>query len=395
MRIDVFFDVYPHPAKPYFEAQLSEWHRQGHALRLFSLGQIPGATSQFDFTFIRTLRQRPLQLARKVALRILTQPARCLRIWRAERGFASKVKRLVTDAQLPTDTPDVFFMHNLATAVHFSYLKHAAPRTTLAIYYHGGEIPGVRQIPLAVSAQTLGRADVIFSNTEASVNEVIGRGAPRERTVRVPVGFPLDRFTQPADRAYLPDQRWRFVCLGRMAPEKGFDVVLRACAALRTRQPNFHLTLIGTGPQLPALKALAAQLELDEHVTFAGFIDLYQEMNALLARYDALIISSLPVPGSNWRETQACVMQEAMLMGACVIASDIGGIRESLPSFLHPYLYTPGSQDELLMRLVAMMAIDETTLRSMGQNARRFVEEHYDIRAVNRQLLARLDPVNA
>lgn len=391
MRIDVFFDVYPHPAKPYFETQLSEWQHQGQVLRLFSLGQIPGAKSQFDITHIGTLRQRPVQLCCKVALRILTHPARCMRIWRSERRVVDKVKRLVTDAQLPADAPDVYFMHNLATAVHFSYLAHAAPHTRLAIYYHGGEIPGVKQIPFEAASRALGRAQVIFSNTEASVAEAISRGAPPARTARVPVGFPLERFVLPADRAYLPQERWRFVCLGRVAPEKGFDVVLRACDALRKRQTNFHLTFIGTGPQLPALQALTAKLNLEEYVTFVGFIDSYQEMVAQLARFDALIFSGLPIPGSNFRDTQACVMQEAMLMGACVIASDIGGVRESLPSCLHPYLYTPGSQDELLMRLLAMMATDATTLRSLGENGRRFVVENYDIRAVNRQLLARLE----
>ena len=77
-------------------------------------------------------------------------------------------------------------------------------------------------------------------------------------------------------------------------------------------------------------------------------------------------------------------------MGTSVIASDIGGIRESLPRALHPYLFTPGSYQELLARLSAVMAADETALRKLAQTARRFVEEHYDIRDVNRKLLARL-----
>ncbi len=392
MRIDVFFDVYPHPAKPYFEAQLSEWRRQGHVLRLFSLGQIPGASSQFDFTFIDTLRQRPLQLARKVAMRILTQPSRCRRIWRAERGLASKVKRLVTDAQLPTDTPDVFFMHNLATAVHFSYLRHAAPHTRLAIYYHGGEIPGVRQIPLEVSAPTLGRADVIFSNTEASVNEVIGRGAPRERTARIPVGFPLERFVPPADRTYLPDQRWRFVCLGRMAPEKGFDVALRAFAALRAHIPSFEVAFIGGGPQLQRLQGLSHELALDDIVRFLGHI-AFPELITLLAHFDALVIASLPVAGSNWTETQATVMQEAMLMRTVVVAADIGGVRESLPAALHPYLYPPGSVTELTDRLISLASCNGETLRQLSAIAREFVLTHYDIRTINERLLYHLGSV--
>ena len=207
VRIDVFFGVYPHPAKPYLEAQLIEWRRQGHALRLFSLGKIPDARSEFDITFIDTLRQRPVQLSCKVISRILTRPARR---WRSERRIVPKVKRLATDTQLPSDTPDVLSMHNLATAVRFSHLKHAAPRTALAIYYRGGEIPGVRQIPFEASSQALRRADINFSDTEASVRNVVSRGAPADRTARIPVGVPLERFMPP-------------------------DVALRAFVALRGR----------------------------------------------------------------------------------------------------------------------------------------------------------------
>ena len=395
MKIDAFFDVYPHPAKPYFEAQLTEWQRQGHQLRLFSFGQIPGAVSAFPITFIRTLRECPASLLAKILWRVVTRPARSWRIARCGRRPLQIAKLLATDAQLPTWPPDVHFVHNLATAVRFSYLRYAAPRTKLAIYYHGGEIPGVRQIPLTQSAEALGRAHVVFSNTRASVTEAVARGAPAERTIAIPVGFPLERFVMPESRSYLAGNRWRFVCLGRVAPEKGFDVVLRALAALKLERHDFHLTLIGGGPALPSLEALATELDLGEVVTFAGFIESYQEMVHRLATFDALIFASLPVLGSNFHDTQACVMQEAMLMGAVVVASRIGGIPESLPPILHPYLYTPGSRDELCARLSAMLKTEATTLRANAEAARRFVIDNYDIRKVNEQLLAHIAVITA
>ena len=394
MRIDVFFDVYPHPAKPYLEAQLIEWRRQGHGLRLFSLGQISDARSEFDITFIDTLRQRPVQLSCRVISRILTRPARCWRIWRSERRIVAKVKRLATDAQLPSDTPDVYFMHNLATAVRFSYLKRAAPRTTLAIYYHGGEIPGVRQIPFETSAQALRRADIIFSNTEASVRDVVSRGAPADRTARIPVGFPLERFVLPAGRSHLPDDRWRFACVGRMAREKGFDVALRAFAALRAHIPSFQVTFIGGGPELQPLRQLSSELGLDDIVRFRGHV-AFDSLVPQLAEFDALVLSSRPVAGANCAETQATVMQEAMLMGTVVVASDIGGVRESLPAALHPYLYTPGSVHELRDRLIALATCDRRALHRLSAIAREFVRTHYDIRAINERLLRHLESVAA
>ena len=389
MNIDVFFDAFPHPAKPNMEAQLLEWRRQGHQLRIFSLGAIGNARSALPVTFLRGLRQHPGLLMWKTLSRLFWEPARAWHIMRNSPGLTAAIKRLTRDAQLPTDPPDVHFMHNLAVAVPFAYLKSAIPNTTFAIFYHGGELPGVPQIPAQAAADALGSADLVFSNTPASVAEVIGRGARRERTFCMPTALDVERFQPPSDRRYLPGGRWRFVCVGRLSPEKGFDIALKALSTLRRRNAPCDLTVIGDGPERSALETLADRLHLSEAVRFVGHLD-FSALIAQLADFDALILSSVPIPGSNWRETQATVMQEAMLMGALVVASDIGGARDSLPPPLHPYLYPPGSVDELADRLTAMMQLDDATLRTLGQVARRFVVDGYDIRHVNRQILDRL-----
>lgn len=385
LRIDVYFDVYPHPAKPYFEAQLGEWQRQGHALRLFSFGGIPGARSAFPIRPIHTLRETPVSIGLAMLQRWIRHPARAWRVLRSRSHPLDRLKALAIDAQLPESPADVQFVHNLETAVRLTHLKFAYPQATLAIYYHGGEIPGVPQIPHSLSSLALSRADIVFSNTQASVSESISRGAHAARTACVPVGFDLERFAPPIRNH--PDGRWRFACVGRMAREKGFDVTMRALAEIATSHDEFHLTLIGDGPELPALKELTDRLGLTGHVTFRGHLES-RELLAELASCDVLILSSLPVPGSSWRETQACVMQEAMLMGAIVVGSDFGGIRESLPPALHPFLYAPGSTTQLAERLGAVMCLKRAELAALSRTGREFVVAHYDIRNVNRMLLA-------
>lgn len=389
MKIDVFFDAFPHVAKPNMETQLLEWQRQGHHLRVFSLGGIGEASSAFPVTFIRTLRHRPGRLTLGILWRCATQPVRSWRTLRSARNLKGAMKLLARDAQLPSDPSDVNFIHNLAAGIQFCYLKRTQPAVTLAIYYHAGELPGVPQIPAKDAADALQCADIVFSNTQASIDEVVARGAARARTACAPTSFPLERFQQPEGRSRLPGDRWRFVCVGRLSPEKGFDIALRAFATLRRHTSAFDVTIIGGGPELQNLKELTKRLQLLDTVRFLGHVESPQ-LIPLLAEFDAMILSSVPIPGSNWRETQATVMQEAMLMGTVVVASDIGGVRESLPSVLHPYIYRPGSAEELRERLLSLMALDCEALRALSEVARKFVMEHYDIRRVNEKLLTRL-----
>lgn len=389
MRIDVFFDAFPHPAKPNLETQLLEWQRQGHQIRVYSLARIGRASSAFPVSVIQKLRQRPVRLSLGTMWRFFTRPRRALRIWAHRHSLRNAAQLLVRDAQLSSDPPDVYFIHNLTAAVSFSYLRNAVPTVPLAVYYHGGELPGVPQIAPEAARRALQCADMVFSNTQASINEVIARGAAPGRTSCAPTSFALERFPRPDRRDYLPRNRWRFVCVGRLAPEKGFDVALRAFAELHQHTSAFDVTFIGNGPEYENLKDLTNQLKLQDSVRFLGHVDS-QRLIPLLADFDAFVLSSRPIAGSNWSETQAAVMQEAMLMGTVVIASDLGGVRESLPSVLHPYLYAPGSTAELLMRLLSITSIQTTELQTLSESARQFVIENYDIRKVNKRLLTRL-----
>lgn len=389
MKIDVFFDAFPHVAKPNMETQLLEWQRQGHELRVFSLGSIGDASSAFPVTIIKTLRQCPIRLAWAILWRCATRPARCWRTVRSAGGPKEAIQHLALDAQLPSDPPEAYFIHNLAAGIRFAYLKKAQPSVTLAIYYHGGELPGVPQIPPEDAAGALQLADIVFSNTQASIDDVVARGALRERTACAPTAFPLERFQQPEGRSHLPANRWRFVCVGRLSPEKGFDIALRGFAALRRHTTAFDVTIIGGGPELQSLKDLTSRLQLQDVVRFLGQLES-SRLISLLAEFDAMVLSSVPIPNSNCRETQAAVMQEAMLMGTIVVASDIGGVRESLPQALHPYLYRPGSDTELCERIMSLMRFDGETLRSLSGLARDFVREHYDIRKVNKKMLAQV-----
>jgi glycosyltransferase involved in cell wall biosynthesis len=73
-----------------------------------------------------------------------------------------------------------------------------------------------------------------------------------------------------------PD-RWigpgpHLLAMGRLAREKGFDLLLRAFARVHSSFPQADLLIAGSGPEETALKALCHQLGLDEWVRFAGHI---------------------------------------------------------------------------------------------------------------------------
>jgi len=102
--------------------------------------------------------------------------------------------------------------------------------------------------------------------------------------------------------------------VGRLAREKGFDLLIEAMQDL----PGRRLLLVGDGPERASLEALASSLGLGERVRFAGWVP---EPWASRFRPDILVVPSR-------FEAMPLVVLEAMRAGVPVVATRVGGTPE-------------------------------------------------------------------
>jgi glycosyltransferase involved in cell wall biosynthesis len=92
--------------------------------------------------------------------------------------------------------------------------------------------------------------------------------------------------------AVSPDGPKTFVAVGRLDPQKGFDLALRTFALVVKERPQARLLIVGEGPSQEELLALRAQLNLTDHVEFRaprdGLQEIWGEAFALLftSRYE-------------------------------------------------------------------------------------------------------------
>ena len=106
--------------------------------------------------------------------------------------------------------------------------------------------------------------------------------------------------------------------IGRMVPQKGFDLLLRAFAA--THAPEYDLILAGNGSEMCNLKKLAAELRLEDRVHFLGQADRTQ-VAQLFAGCSFFVLPSRLEPFG-------IVNLEAMAARKAVIATRVGGVSE-------------------------------------------------------------------
>lgn len=159
------------------------------------------------------------------------------------------------------------------------------------------------------------RCDHLIGNTRDIVAWMLRQGWPAERAHYLP-NFVVADTVPAASRASLgtPDDAPLALALGRLHPNKGFDVLLEAVA----RVERLHLWLAGDGHLRPALERQAARLGLGHRVRFLGWRD---DVPALLAAADMLAVASRHEPLGN-------VVIEAWAAGVPVVATESAGPRE-------------------------------------------------------------------
>ena len=136
---------------------------------------------------------------------------------------------------------------------------------------------------------------------------------------------------------------------GRLAAEKGPDVLVRAFALARERVPAARLSIAGAGPGEPMLRALIGELGLGESAVLHGQLG-GDALETTLAR------GWIHVVPSRWPEPFGLTATEAMMRGTAVVASDIGGLAETVAHESTGLRVPPGDASALADALVRLLS---------------------------------------
>ncbi len=161
-----------------------------------------------------------------------------------------------------------------------------------------------------------------------------------------------------------PD-RLRVVYVGRLSPEKGVDVLLRAWALLCESWSGGSrptLTIVGEGSEIEALGSLADEHGLSDSVRFAGALPREQALAELSS-------ASLLVFPSLWYETFGLTILEAASQGVPAVVTGIG-CHASLVQDGVTGRHVPSGDSAALAAALRELLADPAELRRMGAAAR-------------------------
>ncbi|WP_224278150.1 glycosyltransferase family 4 protein [Nocardioides lacusdianchii] len=177
------------------------------------------------------------------------------------------------------------------------------------------------RVMAGVHTLRLRRFDAAIAVSRATADAMREKWHPRVPVTVIPNG--VDAVSRPAALAPQPP-RVPGLCilsLARLSPEKRLPALVDGFAELHRSRPEARLTLAGTGPEQEALTAQLERLGLAGVVSMPGFVD----PEAAMAEHDVLAMLSV------W-ENCSYALLDAAARGMGVVASDVGGNPEILPS---------------------------------------------------------------
>ncbi|MGG4490037.1 1,4-alpha-glucan branching protein domain-containing protein [Metabacillus idriensis] len=207
---------------------------------------------------------------------------------------------------------------------------------------------------------------------------------PSEKLTVIPNGINLlktnmyDKNSQKCKVISLTGQPYLF-SMGRLVPEKGFDVLLSALPGILKRFPKIRMVIAGDGPHRTEYEKKAKELNVHENVTFLGFID-EDLIHILLTHCEMNIIPS-------YYEPFGIVALESMAAKKLTIAANTGGLREIINHTENGLLFERGNSKALASAILEALQhkelADRLAQKGYDDVLSRFAYEHIINKVIN------------
>ncbi|MEB3071062.1 glycosyltransferase family 4 protein [[Mycobacterium] vasticus] len=247
------------------------------------------------------------------------------------RAVDARMRRLIAEGVI-----DTVWFGAAAPLALLAQRARSAGATRVVASTHGHEVgwsmlPGARSV-LRRIGDTCDTVTFVSHYTRGRFAAAFGPDAALEH---LPPGVDTGRFRpDPAARERLRERhglggRPTVVCVSRLVPRKGQDMLIRALPAIRQRVDGAALVIVGGGPYAERLHKLAAECGVADSVTFTGGVPA-AELPAYYLLGDVFAMPCRTRGSGMDVEGLGIVFLEASAAGVPVVAGDSGGAPETV-----------------------------------------------------------------
>jgi glycosyltransferase involved in cell wall biosynthesis len=283
---------------------------------------------------------------------------------------------------LREDKVQIIHCHNTyADLVGLIAGKRTGVKTVTTLYVWG-KFGFVRSVLQWLDLRLLPFFDQVTAHCQDTFNGTVQRGFPAGKLRLLPCGFeavPLsisaeERSAQRARLGATPED-FVLIHVARFWPEKAHDVLLEAFRMIVAERPQAKLWMLGIGPHMEEIQAMATRMGLGDRAVFLGFRTDLAEMLAL---------ADLQIHPSDMEGVPLAICQ-GMAQGLPVVATNVGGLIEVIESGISGILVEKRNPQRCARAVLELMD-DPSRRQELGKAAARFIAEEYSLAAATRRV---------
>ena len=291
---------------------------------------------------------------------------------RLSRYIAFHKSAVVLKQAIQKFKPDVVHAHGASSCGIYTYFTGFHPYI-ISTWGSDMYVDPLRPDMRPFIQNALERADVV--HVESERQELIARGLGAREVVVQGWGVDLSLF-----RPIKPDENFRrklgieskkvIISVRELFNQKyGINTIIDAYSMVKKRVKDVKLLICNDGVDKPLLEQQVRSHGLQHDVIFTGRIP----QDALPQYYN---LAHIYVQNPR-TDSVSYSLLEAMACGLPVISSNVGDTRENLRDGRNGLLFPHGNRDVLAEKMLNLLS-DENFRRKLGNNARKWVEEHCD-----------------
>jgi phosphatidylinositol alpha-1,6-mannosyltransferase len=264
---------------------------------------------------------------------------------------------------------------------------------------HGHEtgwvaLPGSRQLMQRIAS----RLDVLTYISDYTRGRLAPALAGRTRLAQLSPGVDVDRFTPETDGSTIRQRHGLgdapvVVCVSRLVPRKGQDVLVEGWPRVLARHPDARLLLVGGGPAESSLRRAVARQGIAHSVVLTGPVPA-DELPAHYAAGDVFAMPCRTRRAGLDVEGLGMVFLEAAACGRPVVAGTSGGAPEAVQDGVTGHVVDPRSPEAVADAISGLLA-DPARAAAMGRAGRAWVEQRWSWRTIATTFAELLDPQRA
>lgn len=255
----------------------------------------------------------------------------------------------------------------------------------VVVSFHGADVSVELDKPahLRATRELFGAVDLVLARSHSLIEELSKVGCPKQKLRLQRTGIPLEKFPFHL-RKWPQDGRWVLLQAGRLIEKKGFRTSLCALKSFVKQYPRAVLRIAGEGELKAELQKLIADLQLEKHVEFLGFLSQAELKRELETAHFYLQPSQMGSDGNQ--EGVPNALLEAMATGLIPFGTEHGGIPEAISTPDCGWLVPEKNSTALANALLETAAMPLEKLDLMSQVAANHTREHFEQEAQIAQL---------